>query len=150
MYRLESHRKRHYHQFRFYGLGSGHMGQTRSSSYEGLTFGFMIVAFAVSILVAWMMEDWWLVIPLMLILAGGWWTILGFMMRPGPLGGRSGGAVSYFVFWGGTLVLLGAIWFLSDAYPGNAVVWIVLLLIWVGAMAFGLSYGRLRKQGPQS
>ncbi len=111
----------------------------------------MVVAFAVSILVAWMMEDWWLLIPLMLILAGGWWVLIGLMMRPGPLGGGSGiGAVSYFVFWGATLVLLGAIWFLNDAYPGNGVAWIALFLIWIGAMALGLSFVRLRRQGQKS
>ena len=127
------------------------MARSRSSNYEGLTFGFLVIAFAVSILVAWMQDDWWLFIPLMLILAGGWWTAIGFLMRGGAGARGSGlGSVSYFVFWGATLVILGAIWFLSDMYPGNAVAWIALFLIWIGGIALALSFLRLRRQGQKS
>lgn len=126
------------------------MGQSKSSGFEGMTFGFLVIAFAVSILVAWMMDDWWLFIPLMLILAGGWWVVVGLLMRPQEgARGSTLGSVSYFVFWGATLVLLGAIWFLSDMYPGNGVAWIAVFLIWIGAMAVGLSLLRFRRQNPQ-
>lgn len=113
-----------------------------------MTFGFLVIAFAVSMLVAWMLEDWWLFIPLVLILAGGWWAVIGLLMRPGEGARGSGlGAMSYFVFWGATLVLLGAIWLLNDLYPGNAIALVALFLIWIGAMAVGLSLVRLRRQG---
>ncbi|OGS43498.1 MAG: hypothetical protein A3K76_00070 [Euryarchaeota archaeon RBG_13_57_23] len=123
------------------------MGRSRSSSYEGMTFGFLVIVFAVSILVAWILEDWWLFIPLMLILAGSWWVAMGLLMRPREGARSSGlGSMSYFVFWGATLVLLGAIWFLNDMYPENAVALVALFLIWIGAMAVGLSLVRLRRQ----
>lgn len=122
------------------------MAQYRSSSYESLTFGFLVLAVAVSILIAWLASDWWLFIPLMLILAGGFWTVLGLAMRPAPNVRGSQGTRSYFVFWGATLVLLGAIWFLNDAYPGNAPAMVALFLIWIGAIAVALSVGRMRRQ----
>ena len=127
------------------------MGQSKSISYEDMTFGFLVIAFAVSILVAWLLEVWWLFLPLMLILAGGWWTTLGVLMWPGTgTRGTSPGALPYYVFWGATLMLLGAIWLLNDAFPDNAVPLIALFLIWIGAMALGLSLVRLRRQGQRS
>jgi len=127
------------------------MAQSRSSGYEGLTMGFMAIAVAVSLLVAWVQGDWWLFIPLMLILAGGFWAAIGLVMRPVEGARGSGlGVKSYYVFWGATLVLLGAIWFLSDMYPGNGPAMVALFLIWIGAMALGLSLVRMRRQGQKA
>jgi FtsH-binding integral membrane protein len=113
--------------------------------------GFMAIAVAVSLLVAWVQGDWWLFIPLMLILAGGFWAAIGLVMRPVEGARGSGlGVKSYYVFWGATLVLLGAIWFLSDMYPGNGPAMVALFLIWIGAMALGLSLVRMRRQGQKA
>jgi apolipoprotein N-acyltransferase len=122
------------------------MNGARRSGYESLTVGFMVIAFALSLLISWLMQEWWLFIPIMLILAGLFWVVISLTMRPGGRFERPGKRETpFFAFWGATLVLLGTIWIGNDAYPGNGVVLVVLFLIWIGAVAMALSLRRLTR-----
>lgn len=121
------------------------MNGARRSGYESLTIGFMFIAFALSLLVAWLVQDWWLFIPVMLIMAGLFWVFIGFTMRPGGRFERPGRRETpYFAFWGATLALLGAIWIINDQSPGNGFVLTVLFLVWIGAVIVALSLWRFK------
>lgn len=116
------------------------MQASRGSSVEGLSVGLMIIAFAVSILLAWVMGDWWLFIPLILILAGVTWAGLGLVARQAEITARGRRSdTTYYFFWGATMALFGAIWLVNDQYPGNMPGLLVLVLVWIGAVVVVLS-----------
>src|SRR4030043_2212620 len=97
------------------------MQASRGSSGEGLSVGLMIIAFAVSLLLAWIMGDWWLFIPLILIIAGVIWAGLGLVARQAEATARGRRSdTTYYFFWGAPMALMGTIWLINDQYPGNA------------------------------
>jgi surface polysaccharide O-acyltransferase-like enzyme len=123
------------------------MSSSRRSGYESLSVGFLIIAFAISIAVAWALDDWILVIPVFLLEAGVFYAVLGVYMRQREQDPKAASSSSYTIFWGGTIALVGAIWLLNRQYPGNVPLLIVLFLVWVGLFAIVLALPRLRKSG---
>jgi len=122
---------------------------SRRSGIESLSIGYLIIAFAVSILISWLAEDWWLLIPTFMLLAGGFYVVLGIAIRPSEQVVKKGyRSSSYYVFWGGTVGLIGTIWLLNMEFPGNAVLLVVMFILWVGIVAVVLSLGRFR-EGPR-
>jgi uncharacterized membrane protein len=121
------------------------MGSSRRSGYESLSVGYLLIAFAVSILVAWLVREWILIIPVMLLEAGVFYISLGVIMRPGGQDAKRASTSNYYVFWGGTMALLGVLWLFSRQYPGNAVLLVVVFIIWIGAVAMVMSLPRLRQ-----
>jgi hypothetical protein len=119
------------------------MQGTRGTSYENLSIGLMVIAVAVALILAWIIGNWWMFIPIMLISGGMIWAILGLIMAPVDTQLRQGRqSVPYFVFWGATLALLGAIWIVNDEFPGNGVVLVAIFLVWIGAIVIALSFRR--------
>lgn len=121
------------------------MGSSRRSGYESLSVGYLLIAFAVSILVAWLVGDWVLVIPVMLLLAGVFYIALGVLLRQGGQDAKRVSSSTYYAFWGGTMAILGAMWLFSRQYPGNAVLLVVVFIIWIGVVAMVMSLPRLRQ-----
>jgi len=116
------------------------MQASKGSSVEGLSVGLMIIAFAVSLLLAWVMGDWWLFIPLILIIAGAIWAGLGLVARQAEATARGRRSdTAYYFFWGTTMALLGALWLVNDEYPGRMPVILVIILVWIGAVVVVLS-----------
>jgi len=117
----------------------------RRSGIESLSIGYLLIAFAVAILISWWAADWWLLIPVFMIEAGAFYMIVGVLTSPkGLAGSREQRESFYYVFWGGTLGLLGAIWLLNRQYPGNVPLLIVLFIAWLGGIVVVLSLPRLR------
>lgn len=123
------------------------MSSSRRSGYESLSVGYLIIAFAVSIAIAWTLNDWILVIPVFLLEAGVFYAVLGVYMRQREQDTKAASSSSYTMFWGGTIALVGAIWMLNRQYPGNVPLLIVLFLVWVGLFAIVLALPRLRQSG---
>lgn len=115
---------------------------------ESLSAGYLIIAFAVSVLLAWQFESWWLFIPFFLIAAGVFYLILGIVSRPAEAQRRRALRDSnYYVFWGGTVGLFGMIWLLNRQFPGNVPLLFVIFVLWIGAIVLVLSLPRLRGSG---
>jgi hypothetical protein len=115
---------------------------------ESLSAGYLIIAFAVSVLLAWQFADWWLFIPFFLIAAGVFYLILGIVSRPAEAQRRRALRDSnYYVFWGGTVGLFGMIWLLNRQFPGNVPLLFVIFVLWIGAIVLVLSLPRLRGSG---
>jgi surface polysaccharide O-acyltransferase-like enzyme len=123
------------------------MSSSRRSGYESLSVGYLIIAFAVSIAIAWSLADWILVVPVFLLEAGVFYAVLGVYMRQREQDPKAASSSSYTVFWGGTIALVGAMWLLNRQYPGNVPLLVVLFLVWVGLFAIVLAIPRLRKSG---
>jgi len=119
------------------------------SGLESLSVGYLLIAFAVSFLLAWQFADWWLLIPFFMIAAGAFYVILGMLYRPGDAVRRRGMRdSSYHVFWGGTLALVGLLWLVQRQFPGNVPLLIVIFILWVGGVAVVLALPRLRGSAP--
>lgn len=92
-----------------------------------------------------MAGEWILIIPIMLLLAGAFYIVLGFVMRQGEQVTKIASTSIYYAFWGGTMAILGAMWLFSRQYPGNAVLLVVVFIIWIGVVAMAMSLPRLRQ-----
>ncbi len=121
------------------------MGSSKRSAFESLSVGYLTIAFAVSVLVAWLVGDWILMIPIFLLEAGVFYIALGVVLRQGEQDAKRASNSSYYVFWGGTMAILGGMWLFSREYPGNAVLLVVVFIIWIGVVAMAMSLPRLRK-----
>lgn len=125
------------------------MQQTSRGGLKNIAAGFMIIAFAAAILVAWLLDSWWTFFPVLLVLVGGFYTVRGLagVRSEGPER-RGPSSSSYYVFWGPTLVILGAMWFLSAETDVSGVLLLIVFLLWIGAVAIALSLRR-RGSAPQ-
>lgn len=121
------------------------MVSSTRGSYESLSIGYLLIAFAVSFLLAWLAGDWWLLLPVFMIAAGAYYVLIGAITRPPEAGARrSYASGSYSIFWGGTLVLIGVIWLINREYPDNVPILFAAFIIWLGAVAVALSLPRFR------
>jgi len=115
------------------------------SGFESLSVGYLLIAFAISFLLAWQFGDWWLLIPFFLIAAGPFYVVLGFIYKASDAVRRRGMRnSSYHIFWGGTLALVGLLWLVQRQFPGNVPLLIVIFILWIGGVAFVLALPRLR------
>src|SRR4030066_2132486 len=115
------------------------MNSQRWRGLESLSIGYLLIAFAVAILIGWSAAAWWLVIPVFMIEAGVFYLIVGFVTSPRESGKpREQRDAYYYVFWGGTLGLLGTIWLLDWQYPGNVPLLVVLFIAWLGGIVIVL------------
>jgi hypothetical protein len=123
------------------------MEMPRKGNLQTVAAGFMIIAFAVAILVAWMIDVWWMFFPVILLIVGGFYTALGLVMRSSADPSRRGPtSSSYYVFWGPTLVVISMIWILAAETDVSGVLLLVLFLLWVGVMAVLLSMFKPKRQ----
>ncbi len=119
------------------------MQQTRGIGLQGATAGFMIIAIAVAILIAWVIDSWWMFFPVLFLEVGAFYTVLGLAARKGEGPARKGpSSSSYYIFWGPTLAIVGLMWILSAETDVSGVLLLVVFLFWVGAIAMILSIGK--------
>jgi len=120
-------------------------GRTRSS-YESFTVAYVLFSFAIALLVAWVLADWILFIPIFLIEVGIGYLVLGFVIRPAELHKRPVMRDAYYyVLWGSTSALIGFEWLINRQYPDNVPLLIALFIIWMGVISAGLAIGRNRE-----
>ena len=116
------------------------------SGYESMSLAVLVISFAVAVLVAWLAEAWILVIPVFLIEAGMYYAVLGLLTRTGEQVTKSAQKNSvFFIFWGGTLTLIGVEWIAAGTFPGNGVLLFVIFILWIGVFALMLSLPKMRK-----
>jgi len=111
--------------------------QVTRRDYTGLTVGFILIALAVSILVAYSIDKWWYFVPIFLIFAGSFGLLRGAMVAKGGTK-ESRSTANYLLTWGGIMVIIGALLVVNDLLPGNLVVLIAVFLIFVGGLALAI------------
>jgi hypothetical protein len=118
---------------------------TKRSGLESVSIGFLLIAFAVSVLLSWTFDSWWLWIPFFLIASGAYYLVMGVVYRPGEGLKRSAMRDSlFYIFWGGTLGLIGVEWLINRQFPGNVLVLLVIFILWIGGIVILMSLPRLR------
>ena len=116
------------------------------TGYESVSIAVLVIAFAVAVLVAWLAGAWMLVIPVFMIAAGMYYAVLGLIMRTAVQATKAELQNSmFFLFWGGTLTLIGVEWLAADTFDLNGVVLFVIFVLWIGVFALALSLPKLRK-----
>jgi hypothetical protein len=109
----------------------------------GLSAGYLAIAVAISILVAWTVGKWWYFFPVLFIAWGVYGLALTvFMGRSDTTEGRS--YYIYNLLWGGVLTIVGAELIVNDLYPGNLVLLIVVFIVFLGVVSF-IGYGMGRR-----
>ena len=120
-------------------------GRTRSN-YESFTVAYVLFSFAIALLIARLLDEWILIIPVFLIEVGIGYLVLGFVIRPAELHKRPVMRDAYYyVLWGSISALIGFEWLINRQYPGNVPLLIALFIIWMGVISAGLAIGRNRE-----
>ena len=115
------------------------------SGYESMSIAVLVIAFAVAVLVGWLTE-WILLIPVFLIEAGMYYAVLGLLTRTGEQTTKASLKNSmYFIFWGGTLTLIGVEWIAAGTFDLSGVLLFVIFLLWIGVFALLLSLPKMKK-----
>jgi hypothetical protein len=112
-------------------------------SRTGLTVGFVLIAAAVAILIAWVTANWFYLVPIFLMELGVFVLLLGGVSaKSQDRQGRSW--MIYMFLWGGVMVMLGSLLLLNDIFPDNVPVLIAVFLIFTGAIAILAYFVRSR------
>lgn len=115
----------------------------RGSIGTGIATGFVIIAIAVAMLIAWTIDDWVLFIPILLLECGVFGIFLAFISEKDE--GKIQLQISNKAFvgiWGLILSLIGVLWLLNDAFPGNLPILFAVFLIFIGVLGIALSLTR--------
>lgn len=100
---------------------------------------------AVAILISYALNNWWLFLPVILLEMGIIVLALGTSVgRPAPGMPWTKSASNYYLFWGNMLTAIGALLILNTFLPGNAIILIIVFLIWMAVFALVFS---MRKKG---
>ncbi len=105
----------------------------RRRNLNALTTGYLFIALAVSILIAYALDKIWYIIPIFILLVGGYVTFIGTLPRQMVRGSPS--ARVYLISWGVILIAVGALVLINDVFPNNLVLLIVVFLIIIGVGA---------------
>ena len=115
-----------------------------------MSIAVLVIAFAVAVLVAWLAEGWVLVIPVFMIEAGMYYAVLGLLTYPGEQSKKpSLRNAMFFIFWGGTLTLIGVEWLAAGTFGLSGVLLFVIFILWIGVFALLLSIPKMRKSYAQ-
>ncbi len=118
----------------------------RRRNLSALTTGYMFIALAISILVAYAVDKIWYIIPVFILLVGGYVTFLGTLPQQTVRGSPS--ARVYLITWGVILIAVGGLIIINDVFPNNLPVLLAAFLIIVGlgaVMAYFVTPRRFRR-----
>jgi succinate-acetate transporter protein len=104
-----------------------------------MLFVFFLIALAIAELIAWYLEDWLLLIPILLVECGVVIIVLGILFALKTEHKRTDSITSYFAFWGCLALILGILWLANTWIPGNVPALIAIFLIWFAVMILVLA-----------
>lgn len=109
-------------------------------SLTTLSTAFILILAAVVILIAWTVEDWFLLLPLFLLGVGLYLVIVSFThSQAASVSGRRSD-INYLMFWGNLMAVFGLILLVNHWYPGNGMLLLIAFIAWLGIsiIIFGL------------
>jgi hypothetical protein len=117
-------------------------GNRRFNS-SGITTAAVLLSVAVAILVSLALNNWWLLVPVILLELGVFVLILGLSLGR-PLQGVpwTKSDSNYYLFWGNLMAMIGALLIINTFFPGYVVILVVVLLVWFALFALLFSMRR--------
>lgn len=95
----------------------------------------VLLTVAVATLASWFEDDWFLFIPILMVVLGGYIMLVGLSDRSIAADRFKYANGSFLMFWGSLLALIGLVLLVNHYYPGNGVWLFVIVLIWLAISA---------------
>jgi hypothetical protein len=105
---------------------------TKRVNTVALSAGVLIVALGVSLLAAFLLNNWWYFIPFMLLIYGAWIVIIGAMYINKDISKYAKADMAYNIFLGIIMMAFGVAWMLYLIYPDQFVPILLVFIILVG------------------
>jgi hypothetical protein len=117
-------------------------GNRRFNS-SGISAAAVLLSLAVAIIVSLALNNWWLLVPVILLEMGVFVLILGLSIgRPSQGLPWTKSDSNYYLFWGNLMAMIGVLLIINTFFPGNVIVLIVVLLVWLAVFALLFSTRR--------
>ena len=117
-------------------------GNRRFNS-SGISAAAVLLSVAVAIIISLALNDWWLLVPVILLEMGVFVLILGLSIgRPSQGMPWTKSDSNYYLFWGNLMAMIGGLLIVNTIFPGNVIFLIVVLLVWLAIFALLFSMRR--------
>jgi len=117
-------------------------GNRRFNS-SGISAAAVLLSLAVAIIISLALNNWWLLVPVILLELGVFVLILGLSIaRPSQGMPWTKSDSNYYLFWGNLMAMIGVLLLVNTFYPGNVIILIVVLLVWLAVFALLFSMRR--------
>ena len=117
-------------------------GNRRFNS-SGISAAAVLLSVAVAIIISLALNNWWLLVPVMLLEMGVFVLILGLSIgRPAQGMPWTKSDSNYYLFWGNLMAMIGGLLIVNTIFPGNVIILIVVLLVWLAIFALLFSMRR--------
>jgi hypothetical protein len=108
----------------------------RRFNNPGVSAAAALLSVAVAILIAYVANNWWFFVTIMLLEAGVLLLFRGLILgRPGPGMAWTKSDSNYYLLWGNLLAAVGALLTVNTLVSGVAIILIVVFLIWMAVFA---------------
>ena len=115
-------------------------GEVKRTHYASISIGILIILLALSLLLAWVLGDWALFFPILLIAWGGYGLVFGAAVGVFSRTSKAARSASgYYIFWGSLPLLVGLLWFFNRLFPGNVPIIVAIFLVWLALMVIVLA-----------
>jgi hypothetical protein len=112
----------------------------------GASAAVVLLSVAVAIVVSYALNDWWIFVPLILLEMGLYLLFIGLTVgRPAQGMPWTKSDSNFYLFWGNILCAVGALLILNLFYPGNVIILVVVLLVWLAV--FALLFSMRKRSG---
>lgn len=117
-------------------------GNRRYNS-SGISAAAVLLSLAVAIIISLALNNWWLLVPVILLEMGVFVLILGLSIgRPSQGMPWTKSDSNYYLFWGNLMAMIGGLLIVNTFFPGNVIFLIVVLLVWLAIFALLFSMRR--------
>jgi hypothetical protein len=117
-------------------------GNRRFNS-AGISAAAVLLSVAFAIIISLAQNNWWLLVPVILLELGVFVLILGFIIgRPSQGMPWTKSDSNYYLFWGNLMAMIGGLLIVNTFFPGNVIYLVVVLLVWLAIFALLFSMRR--------
>jgi hypothetical protein len=117
----------------------------RRFNNAGTSAGVILLSAAIAIVVAYALNNWWLLVPIFMLELGAYVIIISLSMARPVVGAPwTKSDSNFYMFWGNLLAVIGLLLLLNTYFPGNVIILVVVFIVWFGV--FALLYSVRGKQ----
>jgi cobalamin synthase len=95
----------------------------------------VLLTVAVATMASWYEDDWFLFIPIHMVVLGAYVMLVGLSDRSTAADRFKYANGSFLMFWGSLSALIGLVLLVNHYYPGNGIWLFVIVLVWLAISA---------------